>query len=259
MDNRPRHDEYREELARRGLPGAYVERLVAELDDHFTDVLEERSTSMGAARKLQPEADDAISRNAEQRLGEPRQLAIFAAEQYHARSFWGRHPWLTYLVMPLPLLIVSAITFSTALIAAGHALSFICVQVFGLEEPANPADYVMLQGIALGITCWYMLVVPPLVSGLVLCRIYRRNALDWRWPVVGCAILSLACAFLTISYRIATEPGNGMFTIGFYAAASLKWFLTSLLPKFALAMGIGLLLIKRAQQRMTLNPVGLVH
>jgi hypothetical protein len=257
MDNRPRHDEFREELARRGLPRAYVERLVAELDDHLTDLIEERSTSMAAARKLQSGADDANTFDVEQRLGEPTQLAIFAAEQYHARSFWGRHPWLTYLVMPLPLLILSAITFSTALIAAGQVLSFICIRVFGVEEPANPADYLLLQGVALGISGWYMLVVPPLVSGLVLCRIYRRNALDWRWPVVGCGILSLACAFVTISYQVATEPGNGMFTIGFFAATSMKWILTSLLPKFALAMGIGLLLIKRAQHRMTLGPVGI--
>jgi hypothetical protein len=104
----------------------------------------------------------------------------------------------------------------------------------------------------MGLAGWYMLVVPPLVSSLLLCRIYRRNALDWRWPVLGCAILAFTCSFFTISYRIATEPGNGMFTIGFYAASSIQWMLTSLLPKFALAMGIGLLLIRRAYQKMQL-------
>jgi hypothetical protein len=246
-------DQLRGELARRGLPRAYIERLVSELVDHYTDLLEERSTSMGAARKLQPAADAGISHDAERRLGEPTQLAIFAAEQYHARSFWGRHPWLTYLVMPLPLLIVSAVAFSSALVGVGYLLNYICVGIIGMEEPGNPGDYLLLQGIVMGLTGWYMLVVPPLVSGLALCRVYRRNALDWRWPVLGCAILALACSFLTISYRIALEPGNGMFTIGVYGSTSMQWMLTILLPKFALAMGIGLLLIKRAQMQLELE------
>ena len=53
---------------------------------------------MGAARKLQFESNEV-----EQRLGEPARLAVFAAEQFHARSFWGRHPVLTFLVLPLPM------------------------------------------------------------------------------------------------------------------------------------------------------------
>ena len=245
-DGRPSQGTLRAELRRRGLPSAYIERLLGELDDHYLDLLEERNSPMGAARKLSPESDDA-----QQRLGEPTQLAIFAAETYHARSFWGRHPWLTYLVMPLPLLIVAAVTFSTALIAIGQALNFTCGRILGLQEPLeNPGDHLLLQGIMMSLFSWYMLVAPPVASGLVLCRIYRRNALDWRWPVLGCAILALACSLLTVSFRIATQPGDGMFTIGVYAAASIKWILTSLLPKFAVAMGIGLLLVKRARQQL---------
>ena len=100
MASHPSRDELRGELRRQRLPQAYIERLLAELDDHYEDLLEERSTSMGAARKLQPES---ISQeNVHTRLGEPAQLALFAAEQYHARSFWGRHPWVTYLLGPLP-------------------------------------------------------------------------------------------------------------------------------------------------------------
>src|SRR6188508_1248821 len=103
MARHPSRDELRSELRRQKLPRAYIERLLAELDDHYEDLLEERSTSMGAARKLQPES---ISQeNLHTRLGEPAQLALFAAEQYHARSFWGRHPLLTFGFAPLPLLV----------------------------------------------------------------------------------------------------------------------------------------------------------
>ena len=101
MANPPSRDALGE-LEQRGLPPAYIERLLGELDDHYNDLLEERSSSMGAARKLDFEADDL-----QKRLGEPTQLAIFAAEQYRARSFWGRHPTVTFLLGPLPLLLIS--------------------------------------------------------------------------------------------------------------------------------------------------------
>ena len=53
MASHPSRDELRSELRRQRLPRAYITRLLAELDDHYEDLLEERSTSMGAARKLQ--------------------------------------------------------------------------------------------------------------------------------------------------------------------------------------------------------------
>src|SRR3954451_18893953 len=90
-----RREKLERELRRQRLPQAYITRLLAELDDHYEDLLEERSTSMGAARKLQVpqnEQDDLSVR-----LGEPAQLALFAAERYHGRSFWvgtpSSHSW----------------------------------------------------------------------------------------------------------------------------------------------------------------------
>src|SRR5215813_8916406 len=102
MAGHPSRDELRSELERQKLPRAYIERLLSELDDHFEDLLEERSTSMGAARKLQTK--QSTQDDLQQRLGEPAQLALFAGERYHGRSFWGRHPVVTFLIGPLPLL-----------------------------------------------------------------------------------------------------------------------------------------------------------
>jgi hypothetical protein len=248
MDNRPQHDELRGELARRGLPRAYIERLVAELDDHFTDLLEERSTSMGAARKLQPEADNALTHNAERRLGEPTRLAIFAAEQYRARSFLGRHPLVTFAFIPLPLLAASVIFFSFAMGVLVYGLNLLLNDFLNVGA-LEPADHLLLGGIVLGFGSWYILVVPPTAAGLLLCRIYRRNAVNWRWPVIGCAIIAVVAACATHSYEINSEEQSS-FSVGLNAAWSIGWFFTTWLPKFAVAMGIGLLLVKRAQQKM---------
>jgi hypothetical protein len=249
MDNRPSYDKLRSELARRGLPRAYIERLVTELDDHYTDLLEERSTSMGAARKLQPSSDDV-----QDRLGDPIQLAIYAAEQYHARSFWGRHPLVTYLIAPLPLLVACFVGYGLAFIALCFVIEFVGWYVFGWTEAtfANPADFIWLQAGIIALMCWYIMVLPSLTAAWILCRSYRRNALDWRWPVLGCTLLAIVSGFFQTSYRIATEPNSGLFMIGFDVGTSLDWLLR-FLPKFALAMGIGLLLIKRAQRQLELQ------
>lgn len=249
MENQLSHEEFRNELRRRGLPSAYIKRLVAELDDHFNDLLEERSTSMGAARKLQVEQE-----NLEQRLGEPAQLAIFAAEQYHARNFWGRHPLVTYLLGPLPLLVACFFAYGLAFWAATWGVDFVGTHVLGWTDAtfANPADLIWLQAVLLALLCWYVTVFPPLTAALLLCRTYRRNGLDWRWPVVGCTILAIVCGFFHTSYNIATEPNTGQFMLGFDIGQSSAWLLR-FLPKFAIALAIGLLLIHRARPKLALD------
>ena len=54
-----------------------------------------------------------------------------------------------------------------------------------------------------------------------------------------------------IGYRLALAPNEGFMNIGLNFDYSVKWMLTAYLPKFAAAMGVGLLLVKRAQQTQT--------
>jgi hypothetical protein len=254
MENQLSHEELRSELRRNGLPTAYIERLVAELDDHFTDLLEERSTSMGAARKLQLEPENLEQDDLQQRLGEPAQLALFAAEQYHARSFWGRRPLVTYLLGPLPLLVACFVAYGMAFWAVSSVVSFIGTYILGWTETtlANPADFIWLQAVLLAFMCWYVTVLPPLTAAWLLCRTYSRNGLNWRWPVIGCTLLAIVCGMFQTSYNIATEPNTGQFMLGFDIGQSSAWLLR-FLPKFAVALAIGLLLIHRERQKLELQ------
>jgi hypothetical protein len=61
--------------------------------------------------------------------------------------------------------------------------------------------------------------------------------------------LAIVAALFSVSYRLATEPNNGALMIGFDVGSSPQWLLLTFLPKFALALGIGLLLIERAQRQ----------
>jgi hypothetical protein len=66
----------REKLAHQGLPPQYIERLVQELRDHYTDLIDE-GTSM------EPEKISA----ADERMGHPTHLAEVAADEYRKRHF----------------------------------------------------------------------------------------------------------------------------------------------------------------------------
>jgi hypothetical protein len=247
MANQPSLDELRRQLEQRGLPPAYIERLVGELDDHYTDLLEERSSSMGAARKLDFEADAL-----QERLGEPTQLAIFAAEQYRARSFWGRHPAVTFLLGPLPLLVACWIATMMGITGIGMGLN-VCEQWFGMvKNTTDPLSHPFLVALIIAVIGWCAIAFPPLTVAALLCRVARRNAVRWRWPIAACAILALVAAFITVSYRFPIPPNNGQFIVGFYYDWTAKWFLLSYLPRFVAAIAIGLLLVKRSQQKLQL-------
>lgn len=252
MDLTPlNHDEHRDqlrtELARRGLPRAYINRLVWELDDHLLDLLEERNSTMGAARKLQPQ----LEQDAQQQLGDSTQLAIFAANQYHSRTFWGRHPLVTFLFAPLPLLLATwwAYLLTVWLVVVLPTSFGAWITGWSFAQENHP----YAQAIVLTLFTWGLFVLPPLGAALLLCRTYRRNALPIRWPVIGCVLLALVAAILHYSWRIKTGSSPkelGMFMIGFIWGTNPQWYLFNFLPRFATALGIGLLLIKRAQQRL---------
>jgi hypothetical protein len=249
MASHPSRDELRSELRRQRLPQAYIERLLAELDDHYEDLLEERSTSMGAARKLQLEQDDLSVR-----LGEPAQLALFAAEKYHARSFWGRHPVVTFLVGPLPLLVAVWLATVFSLTGFGMGLSYVIEK--WLKMPADQWDYpnhLVAQAIVMAIVAWIVVVVPPLSVAGLMCRTARRNAVSWRWPIVACGLVAALAATISVGYRIGLAQNEGFMNIGINYESTAKWVLMAYLPKFAVAMGIGLLLVKRAQRQLAVE------
>jgi hypothetical protein len=248
MAHPPSRDALRAELARRGLPPAYIERLLGELDDHYTDLLEERSSSMGAARKL-----DFETNILQERIGEPTQLAIFAAEQYRARSFWGRHPIVTFVLGPLPFLLVSWIITGCAVVWSAEGITYVCDHWFGIEQDKIVyADHLWTQAGVMLVASWLILVFPPVLVAVALCRTARRNAVSWRWPIISCVLLSLMAGFLTVGYYLGLAPNDGRLMIGVDFALSLKWLILTYFPKFAAAMAIGLLLVKRSQQKIQL-------
>jgi hypothetical protein len=108
-----------------------------------------------------------------------------------------------------------------------------------------------LKALLGGVFGWYFTVFPPLAAALLLCRTYRRNALNWRWPVLGCVLLAFIAGTFYTGIRASIDP-NKDFIVYFShdLQSSPEWILLTFMPRFALALGIGLLLIQRAQRQM---------
>ena len=171
MPNHPSHDErqqeLRRELRRRGLPPAYVERFISELDDHYANLVEQRRISMGAARKLQSIEDD--QSELQQRIGEPTKLALFAAEQYRARSFWGMHAWVAYLVGPLPLYIAMWMLYLVSVWLPTYCIGTLGERMGWWTQSGMAlaaANYLVTQAVVLTCFTWGLLVLPPIGAAL---------------------------------------------------------------------------------------------
>jgi hypothetical protein len=76
MENQSWLDKLRDELVSQGLPPLYIERLLGELRDHIDDIAEE-------GLSMEPEK----SRPADERLGQPAELAETVAGEYSRGAF----------------------------------------------------------------------------------------------------------------------------------------------------------------------------
>jgi hypothetical protein len=258
MESQPAREQLIAELKRQGLPLAYIQRLLEELDDHFTDLQDERNRAMNpsdvnaaATTRCNQPVDQSNILNLQQRLGDPTQLAAFAAKQYRNRSFLGRHPIFTFLFMPLPLIVSIMAGISVAMIPLDYIYNW-------MMSGANELDHPVLLGMSISLVFWTLIVLPPLGAVGFLCRIARRNTVKWKWTFLAAILVSVYCAQVFIHWSHApvapTDKGIAIVGWGFYPS-SISDLATHFIPQFASAMGICLLLIRRAQRLQKLDEV----
>ncbi|HTQ39893.1 MAG TPA: hypothetical protein VMJ32_12765 [Pirellulales bacterium] len=236
------------ELRKQGLPQAYIQRLLDEWDDHLADLQDERSMDMDTSEN-EPAADHTNLLKLHDRLGDPAQLAAFAAKEYHNRSFLGRHPIFTFIIAPIPLVLLSWIGITTGAVAFGMLLS----HFFG-SDMGDPWSAPFAFTIVNACWGWLLSTLIPIVDVLILCRVARRNALPWKWAKTAIVLIAMLCACFwmkfiqpTNSHYVPDSVGNGGSIVGLgiitSGAEAMLW-----LVKFAIALSLGLLLIKRAQR-----------
>ncbi|MBX7072018.1 MAG: hypothetical protein K1X71_02630 [Pirellulales bacterium] len=224
MDSQQLLDELTKDLQRRGLPPAYIDRLTDELADHIEDLIRNRNTPMSK--------DAHNQRIVLGQIGSCDELATAAAGEFRRRSFFGRHPILTFVVAPIPILMVAWIAFFLVAFAIAAMLPIALGDNYrfnGRSATEWPA--------ALMYTAWSLLfasgVVPPAVAVLLFAGLGRRARIHWSWLVVAGALVAVLAGLFHADLIPPTGPGKGRLAIGFGVGAAT---LLSQLPQFLLPM-----------------------
>jgi len=163
----------RSRLSEIGCPAWRAGQIVREISEHREDLkrdaLEEGMTV---------EAADA---HAEENLGDVEKLVRQFAAVLRRRSWWGRHPILTFCVLP-PIAILAWFFGIIVLVAW-------VTDLFGMAETFTrkiETDLALSRAIVYSIHYTAVVLVPAL-----LCWLARRYAHEFNWALAGCALCSL--------------------------------------------------------------------
>ncbi len=201
-------DQLRQELERQRVPRRYINRLVGELSDHFTDFMED------SMNKDVQESTCVIDR-----LGEPGPLAERAAEEYRRGRFAARHPWLMFgALSPLMLL---ALWIGFVALALGFAWMAEALGV-SISKPAP-------LGVKLVLATLFFTVfeLPIVLTAAHVCRAAARSGLSWKWPLFGCLLVSLIAIQVCPRAFTSSKDGSWFAAVAFpyveLAYAELAW------------------------------------
>jgi hypothetical protein len=163
-------EQLREQLSHQGLSPSYIERLVQELSDHFSDITEE---------KMSKDAIETCS--AAERMGHPTDLAQVVGTEYRRWFFCRNHPVLTFIVLPIPLLMI---------------LWAVEVLIGSVANMAMPHFENVLLEAPLELITFVLLLTPPAFSGLILCRLARWSGQTWWWSMLSCGVVGVSANFV---------------------------------------------------------------
>jgi len=212
--SQPQFDPLRERLLRAGIAPRHVWRYVAELRDHFDDLVREE-TAAGAAPAL------AQSR-ARARLGSDDALAQVMLARPGARSISARYPWAVFGLGPIAMI---AATLFVAIVLEGGAI-FLAGRLMHRSNPfgaAPPSEWVNWTILAWNALATY---AAPLGIAVLLCVVGLRQRMSAAWIFAGISIACVVGAFQIVTLH--TGAGHGELSLG-----------SGLVPPFPMPLVIG--------------------
>ncbi len=182
-----------QELVRNEVSVAYRERLLGELRDHVEDIYcEERNHAMSA----QAVQDGML----ESRLGNPAEVAA-AAKKVGTKSYFARrHPLVTYVLIPVPALILLWVAYTAAL--AG---------IFSMFEQYKSAEWAVSTASLLTHGLAY---IPAILLTLLIAWVAIRSNTKIAWWLSGAAIVAFVSGLMMVNLQIPTTPGTGSLNVG---------------------------------------------
>ena len=179
MPNAPAIEAFERRLLELGFPARQLERRVRELADHHEDL------KLAALQEGLSETE--AEARADQRLGEPVDLAervAFALRQ----SFWlGRHRVIGFCLLPIPATFAASMLGVAA--AFGLVRSWVSADEWTVLADGGPG-FGVLAGAGRTACCGAIALITVL-----FCWLARRSALGWRWALLACACCSVQSFF----------------------------------------------------------------
>jgi hypothetical protein len=227
MDAQEWLDELASELSKLRTPGRYRARILGELRDH----LEELSLEKG---DLNMSTEALSQKNLECRVGPPTEVARMAHEQVSHRYFAARHPILTFLFLPAPVLILLWVAYAAVLIGVLST-----VGGYPNSRWTESIATVVIHSLA---------YIPAIVLTAGLARLASRSQAGLEWWLSGSILVAIMAGMLLVDFRMPTAPGNGVFQIGFAFPPGLSQWMQIVVPLGITLCCWMLLLKKRSSQ-----------
>ena len=208
-----RFEQLRERLLRAGIAPRHVRRYIAELRDHFDDLVREE-TANGLPRHA---AEDA----ARTRIGSDDTLAKTMLGRPELRSVSARFPWAVFGFAPVLILISSvvAVVFLEIGLLKAHLY---WTQYWTQAVPPAPPEWMKDSVLVLNLFVNY---AAPLLIAALLCALGIRQRLSPFWIILGAAIVCILGGFHEVSATwpavwpaVPSALGHGELDVGFALA-----------------------------------------
>jgi len=192
---------FKERLLRGGVAPRHVRRLIAELADHYDDVLRDeidKGMSAEAARNA-----------AWARMGTEADVIGSILARPELQSLPARFPRLVFGLGPFALWIA-------AIVASGYGLMLVfhVLRTVGLLPPSGTPEPTWLHGPAYA-ACFFYAHILPLMIGAGVMVAAARQRIAPLWPMLGAGVISLIAALISIDVAFAQAAGEkGRLSIG---------------------------------------------
>ena len=180
----PEFENLRQRLLREGIAPRHVNRYLAELRDHFDDLVREE---IATGKERSCAEDDARSR-----LGDESVLAETMLQQPAMRSFVARYPWAAFVLGPIAMSVGAlALTLAVELAVLTH-----------IGPIRNPNHLPPPEWLLAGVGVWNSLpsIVAPIAIAGLLCFVGLRQRMPMPWVYLGVAIACVLGAFQQLTF-----------------------------------------------------------
>jgi len=252
MSDRQWLDSVKLELIRRRLPRQEVARLLAELSDHFDDVLRCKirpvvGPAAGARGDLSPlvlmEEPMSISTPIAESLGSPAEIADSALREFRRRNLLSRSrlaAFATFVLSPVPLVIACWALVICVFFLVGEMIP---ESVVAAERPRTVTAIEVVGVNAFVLT---LVITPPIAVAAFYGRLARRTPHAWRWGISACLLIGIASSMTGYKCTFSEEPGKSQIMFGVSAGPYLTWPTFPQIAQFAVPLACGLIVLRRS-------------